>query len=736
MAMEVLLIKYGYFILALGIAVEGEGFLLAGAFLAHRGLLNLPLTILVAVISNTVADQIYYIVAHTRGRAWMEARFGQHRSFKRAMDRMARHGNWLLLVSRYAFGFRIIIPAACGVLGMPMLRFTLINIVAGIIWAVPTALLGFYFGNAAALLFEKIQHYELYIILILLAAAAAVILVRHLRRTELTDLLRVADLHSIAPMLMGLMGVINLLSAILPRSGAAIIAIQSWLPLEVTQRSRPLMLFAGLALLQVTRGLSRRKELAWYVAMMTLAVSLLLHIVRAMDFHHSLIAALLMTYLIYFRRRFFARSDKPSTKRALMMIPILGLTVFIYGYVGLSHMENQFTWHPGSNVMSETFRSAILIRDPQLDPNTAHAAIFLWSLQIAGWLARIYLLILLLRPVILRHGLEVPDKEVKRYFQHFGNQSLAAFAIQQDKHHAFVAGGKGLVAYAVRGSVAFTCGDPLVAAEDLENAIREYLNICHTNSWVPCFYEVAETNLSTYHALELKSLKLAEEAIIHVKDFSLSGGARANLRASVNKAAKSGMTVRQYKRKEIPDANIDEQLEAISQQWLTEKHLSEMGFTMGRFSLEALEETSVFISIIGDRIIAFCSWLPYMDNQARVLDLMRKRKDAPAGTMDFLLVHSLLAFQAEGVQEASLANSPLANVAEPHGTLERGISLLFENMNSFYGYKNLFFFKKKFAPRWQGRYLIYPKGTDLPRVAYALTGLHTSTGLLQLLVRK
>ena len=133
---------------------------------------------------------------------------------------------------------------------------------------------------------------------------------------------------------------------------------------------------------------------------------------------------------------------------------------------------------------------------------------------------------------------------------------------------------------------------------------------------------------------------------------------------------------------------------------------------------------------------AFCSWLPYRNGQAVVLDLMRKRGDAAAGTMDLLLADSLMQLKAEGILEASLSNAPLANVGEPHGTLDRGVALLFENMNSFYGYKNLFQFKKKFAPRWEGRYLIYPKGADLPRVAYALIGVHSSGGLLQLLLRR
>ena len=46
---------------------------------------------------------------------------------------MSRYANWLLLLSRYAFGFRIIIPAACGALGMPALRLSILNVIAGTI---------------------------------------------------------------------------------------------------------------------------------------------------------------------------------------------------------------------------------------------------------------------------------------------------------------------------------------------------------------------------------------------------------------------------------------------------------------------------------------------------------------------------------------------------------------------------------------------------------------------------
>jgi membrane protein DedA with SNARE-associated domain len=182
--MEHLLIKYGYLVLFLGVAVEGEGFLLVASFMAHRGYLYLPVVMLVALAAKCAADQIYYLVARARGRAWLEGRFGNHPRYQRTVSPMSPYANWLLLFSRFAVGFRIIIPAACGALGMSPVRFSIINFFAGLIWTVPTALLGFYFGQVAEPVLASARHYEWSLLLLFLLAVVAILVARHWRRAE------------------------------------------------------------------------------------------------------------------------------------------------------------------------------------------------------------------------------------------------------------------------------------------------------------------------------------------------------------------------------------------------------------------------------------------------------------------------------------------------------------------------------------------------------------------------
>jgi len=733
--MEALLVKYGYLLLFGGVIVEGEAFLLTAAFLAQRGYFHLPVVVAVAMAATMLGDQVYYQAARARGRAWLERRKGVRARYGRIIDLTARRGPWLLLASRYTFGFRIVIPAACGAVGMRAALFTSVDFVAVAIWAALTASLGYYGGAAIA---RYLQDFRRIVVWALVAAVLCVAAVASLRRMNREARLRelgMADVHAVMPFVMSLLAVVNIASALWPHSSTTQ-AISRHLPLEVSHGSRTVMLFAGLALLQVTRNLARRKELAWWVAVVALSLSFLSHLGPGLNAPHTLVSGLLLAYLLAFRRRFHALSDPATLRRALLMVPMLGAVVLAYGYLGFTELGMEFVWTPGNTPVVEAMRDGILIQPPRVEPGNREAARFLNSLAAAGWLARLYLLVLLLRPVVVRGRQEAPPDVVEDLRHRHGRRSLSAFAARADKHHLLVAGERGLVAFAVRHAAAIACGDPLAPPDALEESIQDFVQRCRRNGWTPAFYGVAEENRLAYEQAGLKMLPIAQEGVLSLGD-GKSSSWPPPLAARLAEARAGGLRVRRYRRTLVPEPLLDQKLEAVSEAWLKERRLDELRFSLGSFSLEELDGNPVFVCESEGRLEAFCSWLPYSAGRAVVLDLLRKRPDAAPASRDLLLAASVADHVEAGLEEASFG---IISVSRPEALeaprqSSRRLARILDRLGGAYGYKELFALKDAFGPRWEARHLAFPGDPSLPRVALALADVHTTRGLRQLLRR-
>jgi phosphatidylglycerol lysyltransferase len=733
--MEALLVKYGYVLLFGGVILEGEAFLLTAAFLAHRGIFHLPTVVAVAIAATMFGDQVYYQAARARGRAWLERRKGVRARYNRIIDMTARRGPWLLLVSRYTFGFRIVIPAACGAVGMPAGLFTFVDFVAVAVWALLTGALGYYGGAAVARYLHDFKQIVVWLGVALILCVAAVLSFRRMTREARLKDLGMADVHAVMPFVISLLAVVNIASALWPHAPATQ-AMSRHLPLEVGHGSRTVMLFAGLALLQVSRNLARRKEAAWWVAVLALSLSFVSHLGPELDVLPTLVSGLLLAYLLAFRRRFHALSDPATLRRALIMVPILGGVVVAYGWLGFTEFGLHFVWPPGTTPLAEAVRDGILIQAPLVQPGDREAARFLNSLAAAGWLARLYLLVLLLRPVVLRRRQEAPPEVVADLCRSHGHRSLSAFAARADKHHLLVAGDRGLVAFAVRHSAAVACGDPLAPPEALEESVRDFVQRCRRNGWTPAVYGVPEEHRSLYEKAGLKLLPIAQEAVISLRE-GVPAAWPEPLAARLREARAAGLSVRRYDRALGPEPLLDEQLEEVSEAWLKERRLGELRFSLGSFSLEQLDGNPVFVGESAGRVEAFCSWLRYAAGRAVVLDLLRKRPGAPAGCREMLLAESLAAHAAAGRDEASFGTisvaRPVTTDAPTRG--HRRLARLLDRLGATYGYNELFALKDAFGPRWEPRHLAFPGDRSLPRVALALADVHTTRGLAQLLRR-
>ena len=128
-------LHYGYVVIFAAAAVEGDATLLTATFLAHRGYFHLDVVMVVAGAATVTINQVYFWLARRHGQKHLDA-MRHHPVYGRVLDWVVRYNSQLVLGSRFIYGFRIAIPAACGASGMSPLRFTVFDLAGAALWSV------------------------------------------------------------------------------------------------------------------------------------------------------------------------------------------------------------------------------------------------------------------------------------------------------------------------------------------------------------------------------------------------------------------------------------------------------------------------------------------------------------------------------------------------------------------------------------------------------------------------
>ena len=121
----------------------------------------------ISAFATTGANQVYYALARRHGKPLAEKQANP--MVEKVRSGVERHGSLLLLLSRFMFGFRIAIPAACGVVGMPGGRFFWVNSAGAIIWVLALGYAGYFGSDLIHLVLSDVRQHEL-----LIAIAVAV----------------------------------------------------------------------------------------------------------------------------------------------------------------------------------------------------------------------------------------------------------------------------------------------------------------------------------------------------------------------------------------------------------------------------------------------------------------------------------------------------------------------------------------------------------------------------------
>jgi membrane protein DedA with SNARE-associated domain len=135
----------------LGFPLPEDVALLAGGFLAHRGVTQYPYTIAVALVGVVTGDHSLFFLGRKFGMRIMRY-FGVGKpDYEMKMERMrvfmARHGTRTIFYARFLAGLRALIYLSAGSLGVPPLRFFIYDLMGALISVPVVVSLGYIFGD-------------------------------------------------------------------------------------------------------------------------------------------------------------------------------------------------------------------------------------------------------------------------------------------------------------------------------------------------------------------------------------------------------------------------------------------------------------------------------------------------------------------------------------------------------------------------------------------------------------
>jgi membrane protein DedA with SNARE-associated domain len=143
----------------LGLPVPEDAVLLTGGFLAHRGVVQYPVTLAVSFVGVITGDCSLFFLGRHFGTGLLRY-FGlmhpnSRRSIARMRSFMQRHGHRAVFYGRFLAGLRALVYLSAGSLGVPISRFLIYDIMGAVISVPLVVSLGYYFAPEI----EKILHY-------------------------------------------------------------------------------------------------------------------------------------------------------------------------------------------------------------------------------------------------------------------------------------------------------------------------------------------------------------------------------------------------------------------------------------------------------------------------------------------------------------------------------------------------------------------------------------------------
>ena len=361
---------------------------------------------------------------------------------------------------------------------------------------------------------------------------------------------------------------------------------------------------------------------------------------------------------------------------------------------------------------------------PTLVPRTPTGRLVSHGIGLIFWLVVLVVLLSWMRSSVIQNGSErqEADKLVE-----YGGESMSFMTTWEGNSYWFSPSGHSGIAYRLLHGIALTTTGPFGDPDEYADDLDEFTRFCTAHSWSPVFYSVHKPQRDLLAAGGWSTLTVGTEMVVTPSLWQTKGKKWQDIRTAINKAKRDNIT---DVLTTFNDASWDvqSQIVDISEQWAELKALPEMKFTLG--GLDELRDPRMAILYAVDdqgKVLAVTSWMPtYRQGQVIgwTLDFMRHRTDSPNGIMEFLIARMAERLRDQGTAEfMSLSAAPLAGMdggEDRTAFLQHALHLVADLMEPAYGFRSLFFFKKKFQPSEHPVYICYPDPAQLAQIGLAV----------------
>ncbi|MGF6927453.1 lysylphosphatidylglycerol synthetase-like protein (DUF2156 family) [Chitinophaga sp. W2I13] len=213
---------------------------------------------------------------------------------------------------------------------------------------------------------------------------------------------------------------------------------------------------------------------------------------------------------------------------------------------------------------------------------------------------------------------------------------------------------------------------------------------------------------------------IGQEAIMDIRDFTLSGKDKKSLRNGLNSLANKGYVTTFHAAPQTTAMLQD--LKAVSDEWLHQYEVKELTFSQGLFDEDVIRNQDIItVTDAEGKVAAFLNIIPDYAPGECTYDLIRKRADAPGGVMDALIIALIQDAQQKELHYLNLGMVPMSGIIQPENTAEKMVKYAYEKLRFFRHYQGLREFKEKYATEWTNKYLVYGHDFDLIQLPSALS---------------